>query len=93
MPFAARVTDPTSHPGILTGPGVPTVLICGLPAAVVGTMHSCAMPPTAGPHPPSAVVAGSGSVSIGGRAAARVGDGVGCGAIITSGAATVIVGG
>ena len=36
MPFAARVGDPTGHPGVITGPGVPTVLIGGMPAARVG---------------------------------------------------------
>ena len=30
MPPAARVTDITGHPGTITGPGVPTVLIGGL---------------------------------------------------------------
>jgi hypothetical protein len=29
MPAAARVGDATGHPGVVTGPGVPTVLIGG----------------------------------------------------------------
>ncbi|AXH95496.1 hypothetical protein DV701_04545 [Ornithinimicrobium avium] len=33
MPSAARVGDPTSHGGVVVGPGVPTVLVGGLPAA------------------------------------------------------------
>ena len=52
MPFAARVGDPTAHPGLVTGPGVPNVLITAKPAAVVGDMHACSMPPVTGPHPP-----------------------------------------
>jgi uncharacterized Zn-binding protein involved in type VI secretion len=94
MPPAARSLDPTGHPGVLGAAGaVPTVLIAGVPAAVMGTQHVCTMPPTAGPHPPSVIVAGSASVLIGGRSAARVGDTAGCGAPIVSGAATVLIGG
>jgi uncharacterized Zn-binding protein involved in type VI secretion len=69
-----------------------TVQIAGKPAAVAGDMHSCAMPPTAGPHPPSSFAKGSVTVRIGGRAALRVGDVAGCGAPIVSGATTVQVG-
>ena len=36
MPPAARVGDPTGHPGVIGPPGVPTVLIGGMPAATVG---------------------------------------------------------
>jgi uncharacterized Zn-binding protein involved in type VI secretion len=90
---AARVGDPTGHPGTVTGPGVPTVLIGGMPAAVVGDTHTCAMPPTAGPHPPSPFPMGSMTVLIGGRPALRVGDVSGCGAPIVAGAFTVLIGG
>ena len=38
MPPAARILDPIGHPGMITGPGVPNVLIGGLPAAVMGDM-------------------------------------------------------
>ncbi len=93
MPPAARVTDPTGHPGTISGPGVATVLIGGLPAAVVGDTHTCALPPTAGPHPPTPIVRGSATVFIGGRPAARVGDVAGCGAPIVSGMQTVLIGG
>jgi uncharacterized Zn-binding protein involved in type VI secretion len=93
MPFAARVTDPTGHPGMIAGPGVPTVLISGLPAAVMGDQHVCMMPPLAGPHPPTPIVLGSATVLIGGRPAARVGDISGCGAPIILGAPTVVIGG
>ncbi len=93
MPPAARVTDPSGHPGTIAGPGVTTVLIGGLPAAVVGDIHTCAMPPTAGPHPPSPITKGSTTVLIGGRPAVRVGDLAGCGAPIIMGAPTVEIGG
>ena len=93
MPPAARVGDPTGHPGVLSGPGVPTVLIGGQPAATVGTMHACSFPPPA-VHPPSAIVPpGSTTVLIGGMPAARVGDMAGCGAPITVGCMTVLIGG
>ncbi|MFX0594694.1 PAAR domain-containing protein [Melissospora conviva] len=92
MPPAARVGDPTAHPGALSGPGVPTVLIAGMPAATVGTLHACSFPGT--PHPPSAVVPpGCPTVLIGGRPAARLGDLTGCGAPIVAGAPTVLIGG
>jgi uncharacterized Zn-binding protein involved in type VI secretion len=92
MPPAARLGDPTSHPGSIAGPGVFTVVIAGMSAAVVGDLHSCAMPPTAGPHPPSPFPMGSATVMIGGRPALRVGDMSGCGATILSGAFTVLIG-
>jgi uncharacterized Zn-binding protein involved in type VI secretion len=93
MPPAARVGDPTAHPGTVTGPGVATVLIAGMPAAVLGDLHSCAMPPLAGPHPPTPFVKGSMTVLIGGRPALRLGDTSGCGAPVISGAFTVLIGG
>jgi uncharacterized Zn-binding protein involved in type VI secretion len=93
MPPAARVTDMTGHPGMVSGPGVPTVLIGGLPAAVVGDLHTCMMPPVAGPHPPTPFMKGSVTVLIGGRPALRLGDLSGCGAPIVMGAMTVLVGG
>ncbi len=93
MPFAARVLDPSGHPGVITGPGVPNVLIGGMPAAVLGDLHACSMPPLAGPHPPSPIVKGSFTVLIGGRPAARMGDLAGCGAPIIFGFPTVDIGG
>lgn len=93
MPPAARVSDPTGHPGAVAGPGVPTVLIGGLPAAVVGDVHACAMPPTAGPHPPNPFPMGSATVLIGGRPALRLGDVAACGAPIIAGALNVLIGG
>lgn len=92
MPAAARVGDQTGHPGVITGPGVPTVLIGGMPAAVVGDMHACSFPSTT-PHPPTPFPAGSTSVLIGGKPALRVGDMAGCGAPIIVGEFTVMIGG
>ena len=92
MPPAARINDPTGHPGLIAGPGVANVLVGGLPAAVVGDTHTCAMPPLAGPHPPTPISTGSATVLIGGRPAARVGDVSGCGAPIIAGIPTVLIG-
>jgi uncharacterized Zn-binding protein involved in type VI secretion len=69
------------------------VLIGGAPAAVMGDLHACSMPPTAGPHPPSPIAKGSATVLIGGRPAARVGDLTGCGAPIVMGMLLVEIGG
>jgi uncharacterized Zn-binding protein involved in type VI secretion len=91
MPPAARVGDPTNHPGVIVGPGVPTVLVGGMPAAVLGDTHACAFSPV--PHPPNPVIAGSATVLIGGMPAARVGDATGCGATILIGLPTVEIGG
>jgi uncharacterized Zn-binding protein involved in type VI secretion len=93
MPPAARILDPSGHPGVIAGPGVPTVLIGGMPAAVMGDTHTCAMPPVAGPHPPSPMVKASVTVLIGGRGAVRMGDLAGCGAPIVLGLPTVQIGG
>lgn len=93
MPPAARVGDPTGHPGVVSGPGVATVLVGGKPAAVVGDQHACSFPPPAGPHPPSPFPMGSTTVLIGGRPALRMGDVAGCGAPIVMGTPTVLVGG
>jgi uncharacterized Zn-binding protein involved in type VI secretion len=92
VPPAARVGDPSGHPGVVTGPGVPTVLIAGAPAATVGDVHTCAFPPPP-VHPPTPIAAGSATVLIGGKPAARVGDTAGCGAPIVAGAFTVLIGG
>ncbi len=95
MPPAARVQDLTGHPGgVIAGPGVPSVLIGHQAAAVArSTLHTCAFPPPAGPHPPSTFPHGSSSVWIGGSPALRQGDVAGCGAPITTGCPTVLIGG
>jgi uncharacterized Zn-binding protein involved in type VI secretion len=92
MPPAARVGDATGHPGVLTGPGTPTVLIGGMPACTVGDLHTCSFPPPA-VHPPTPIAKGSATVMVGGRPVARVGDTAGCGAPIVVGAFTVLIGG
>ncbi|MCK0113058.1 PAAR domain-containing protein [Ornithinimicrobium sp. F0845] len=93
MPAAARVGDPTGHPGVIGPPGVSTVLIGGQPAATVGTQHICSFPgPT--PHPPTVIIPpGCPTVLIGGLPAARMGDMSACGAPIVMGLPTVLIGG
>lgn len=91
MAAAARVGDPTGHPGTIGPPGVSTVLIGGKPAATVGTSHRCASPAV---HPPGPLAGpGSSSVLIGGKPAARVGDKAVCGSPVVSGCPTVEIGG
>jgi uncharacterized Zn-binding protein involved in type VI secretion len=82
--------DLTNHPGVVSGPGVPTVLVGGLPAAVVGDLHTCGNP---SPHPPTPFVKGSATVLIGGRPALRLGDSATCGAVIVGGHPLVLIGG
>jgi uncharacterized Zn-binding protein involved in type VI secretion len=92
MAAAARVGDVTNHGGVIVGPGVPTVLIGGMPAAVMGDMHACPIPPPS--HIPSSpFVIGSSTVLIGGKPALRTTDTCGCGAMPAVGCPTVIIGG
>jgi len=84
--------DLTSHPGLIMG-GASRVIINFLPAARVTDKHTCLLPPTAGPHPPSTISKGSATVLIEGQPAARLGDQAGCGAVITTGSPDVIIGG
>jgi uncharacterized Zn-binding protein involved in type VI secretion len=99
MPIAARLTDfhecPMQTPGIppiphvggpIVGPGAPTVLIGGLPAARIGDTLVCV-------GPPDVIVTGSATVIIEGMPAARVGDKTAHGGTILMGAPTVIIGG
>jgi|HubBroStandDraft_6_1064221.scaffolds.fasta_scaffold702225_1 uncharacterized Zn-binding protein involved in type VI secretion len=77
MPEAARVTDKTSHPGVLAPSGHPTVTYDGLPSTTLGDKHICTL------HPPcNPITTGSPTVEIGGLPAARRGDLCDCGAII-----------
>lgn len=92
MASAARVGDSTAHGGTVTGPGVATVMMGGMPAAVVGDMHTCVIPPNTGHLPVSAFPSGSTTVMVSGRPALRVGDSAICGAAIAVGAPTVMVG-
>ncbi|MEL6867146.1 MAG: PAAR domain-containing protein [Bacteroidota bacterium] len=93
MPPAARVTDTSTHGGTITGPGVPTVLIGGMPAAVAGDMHICALPPNTHPLTASAFPIGSMTVLIGGKPALRTSDVCLCGAGAAVGEPTVMIGG
>jgi uncharacterized Zn-binding protein involved in type VI secretion len=99
MPPAARVLDmhicPMQTPAVvpiphvggpITGPGVPNVLIGGMPAAVVGDMAVCV-------GPPDIIVKGSATVMISGRPAARLGDMTAHGGTIVVGFPTVVIGG
>jgi len=96
MPALARITDMHTCP-LVTGvvphvggpiicPCVPTVLIGGLPAAVVGDICVCV-------GPPDSIVKGSATVLIGGKPAARMGDMTAHGGVIVLGAPNVMVGG
>ncbi len=91
MPPAARVGDQTNHGGVVTGPGEPTVLIGGMPAAVLNDLHMCALPPVAHQPTASPFILGSTSVLIGGKPAVRVGDTCVCGASVAVGEPTVMI--
>jgi uncharacterized Zn-binding protein involved in type VI secretion len=86
--------DSTNHGGVVTGPGVATVLVAGMPAAVMGDMHVCAIVPTpASPHPTTTpFIVGSATVLAGGKPLVRVGDSTACGAAVVAGAPTVMAG-
>ncbi|WP_291911893.1 PAAR domain-containing protein [Chitinophaga sp. CB10] len=95
MPPAARATDmhvcpmttgPVPHVGGPVVGGVPTVLIGGLPAAVMGDTCVCT-------GPPDTIVKGSATVMIGGKPAARMGDTTAHGGSIVLGCVTVMIGG
>ena len=95
---AARIGDnhvcPMVTPGVppiphvggpITGPGCPTVLIGGMPAAVMGDMCVCV-------GPPDTIILGSTGVLIGGKPAARMGDSCAHGGTIVMGCPTVLIG-
>ena len=96
MPPAARLTDMHVCPmvtvlvphvgGPVVGPGVATVLISKLPAAIVGDSCVCV-------GPPDTIVKGSATVLIGNMPAARMGDSTAHGGSIILGDMTVIIGG
>ena len=91
MPAAARVGDVSNHGGTIVGPGVATVLIGGMPAAVAGDTHVCSLPPSSHQPTASPFPAGSATVLIGGMPALRVTDTCGCGAMAAVGEPTVII--
>lgn len=85
-------TCPLSNPGPvphvggpIMPPGTPTVMIEGIPAAVVGDMCTCS-------GPPDSIVLGSQTVMIGGKPAARMGDTTAHGGQIVAGSGTVLIG-
>ncbi|MCC7299294.1 MAG: PAAR domain-containing protein [Bacteroidia bacterium] len=92
MPAAARMSDTTNHGGTILGPGVSTVLIGGLPAAVLGDNHVCSLPPNSHQPTSSPFVMGSATVLIGGKPALRTGDTCVCGASAAAGCPTVLIG-
>lgn len=95
MQPAARLTDLHVCPmvtgvvphvgGPISGPGCPTVLIGGLPAARMGDMAVCV-------GPPDAIIAGAPTVLIGGQPAARMGDSTTHGGVVALGCFTVLIG-
>ena len=86
-PMQTPGTPPIPHVGgPITGPGVPTVLIGKMPAAVVGDFCTCV-------GPPDTIVKGSATVMIGGKPAARQGDTTAHGGIVAVGLPTVLIGG
>lgn len=110
-PSPTPVPTPLPHPfsGTITGATVASVLIGGMAAAVVGSTatnappHLPTPPGTAFQSPPAnkgSVSLGSGTVTVGGKAAARMGDAVKtCNdptdadtSAITAGAPTVMIG-
>ncbi len=92
---AARLTDMHVCPmvtvlvphvgGPISGPGAPTVLISGMPAARVGDMLVCV-------GPPDVIALGSFTTLISGQPAARMGDLTAHGGTIVLGAPTVLIG-
>jgi uncharacterized Zn-binding protein involved in type VI secretion len=93
MAIAARVGDLSAHGGVVIGPGVPTVLIAALPAAVAGDLHTCPLAWGLVPHATTPFPVGSATVLVGGRPALRAGDLCACGAPVAGGAPTVLIGG
>ena len=92
---AARITDMHVCPmvtgtvphvgGPILPPWAPTVLIGGMPAALVGDMCVCT-------GPPDSIVKGSATVMIAGKPAARRGDATAHGGTIVAGLPTVLIG-
>ena len=80
------VPSPIPHVGgPILPPGVPTVMIGGMPAATATSMCVCT-------GPPDTVAMGSTGVFIGGKPAARLGDNCAHGGTIVAGCPTVLIG-
>lgn len=85
-PRQEAAVPPVPHVGgPIVGPGVPTVLIGSMTAAVAGDSCVCV-------GPPDRIVTGSATVLIGGRPAARTGDGTAHGGRIVAGLNSVEIG-
>lgn len=83
------MVNPNGSPhvgGPVAGPGAATVLIGGMPAALVGDTCVCA-------GPPDTIIKGSATVLICGKPAARMGDSTAHGGTIMAGSPMVIIGG
>ena len=91
MGAAARIADTTTHGGTIVGPGVATVLIGGMPAAVATDTHVCSLPPNAHQPTASPFPMGSTTVFIGSMPALRTDDTCLCGAAAAVGEPTVII--
>jgi len=86
-PLVTPALPPIPHVGgPIVGPGMPTVLIGGLPASVVGDLCTCV-------GPPDSAIMGSFTVLIGGRPAVRMGDSTAHGGVVVLGCPTVLIGG
>lgn len=86
-PMQTPAIVPIPHVGgPIMGPGMPTVLIGGQPASVVGDLCTCV-------GPPDVIMQGSTSVLIGNKPAARMGDTTAHGGSIVVGCPTVLIGG
>ncbi|NIJ51153.1 PAAR domain-containing protein [Dyadobacter arcticus] len=85
-PMVTPGTPPVPHVGgPVLPPGVPTVLVGGVPAACMGDMCVCV-------GPPDVIAMGSTTVLIGGKPAARMGDSTAHGGTIVLGCPTVLIG-
>lgn len=86
-PMQTPAVVPIPHVGgPISGPGCPTVIIGGMPAAVIGDMAVCV-------GPPDSISKGSATVFFGGKPAARQGDLTAHGGNIAAGFPTVMIGG
>ncbi len=96
---AARITDmhvcPMQTPGVppiphvggpVVSPGAPTVIICAMPSATLGSTCVCV-------GPPDVIIKGSATVLLSNMPAARLGDSTAHGGTIVAGAPTVLIGG
>ncbi len=86
-PMQTPATPPIPHVGgSIVGPGAPTVLIGGQPAAVLGDTCICT-------GPPDSIIMGSTTVLITNKPAAVLGSSTAHGGSIVAGCPTVLIGG